>query len=63
MSDKPKIPSPDDIARQLLSVQPMSNNTFKNVYEAAKTQEELEAEGYKPVSSMGLMWVKDEKDD
>jgi hypothetical protein len=55
-----KIPTPDDLAKELLSVQPMPSDCFKGIIELSKTEEELKAEGYKPVSRMGLMWVKDE---
>lgn len=48
----------DEIARQLLSVQPMEGDLIANLYKASKPKEELVAEGYEPVSKIGLMWVK-----
>jgi hypothetical protein len=51
--------TPDQLARELLLVQPMPNNTFEVLYNESKSQAELKAEGYKPVSSLGLMWIKD----
>ncbi len=48
----------DEIARQLLSVQPMEGDLIANLYKASKSKEELVAEGYEPVSKIGLMWVK-----
>jgi hypothetical protein len=50
---------PEQRAKDLISVQPMDPMLFKNLYEAAKSKEELEKEGYRPVSRLGLMWVKD----
>jgi hypothetical protein len=46
------------IAEELVSVQPMPSETFADLYSASKSKEELEAEGYEPVSRIGLMWVK-----
>ena len=48
------------IAEELCSVQPMTNDTFKTRYDAATDRETLIDEGYKPVSRIGLMWVKDD---
>ena len=62
MKDTPKISSPDDIASQLISVQPMPNDFFSKIYDVSKSREELKAEGYKPVCDVGLVWVKDEKE-
>lgn len=52
----------DDIARQLLSVQPMNEagKALHSLYKNSKSREELINEGYKPVSRMGLMWIKDD---
>ena len=51
----------EDIARQLVSVQPMdgSGKALNELYKQSKTKEELIAEGYNPVSNMGLMWIKE----
>ena len=49
----------DKIAQQLVSVQSMPADTFKNLYDAAKSEEDLRAEGYEPVSKdTGVVWVK-----
>lgn len=53
-----KIPSPNDLAKELVNVQPVTNEGLKDLYELCKSKEELEAEGYRPVSSLGLMYVK-----
>lgn len=50
----------EQIGEQLVSVQPMPNDCFKNLYEASKTEDELRKDGYKPVSGLGLIWVKNE---
>lgn len=49
----------EDIAKELISVQPMGE-AFYQLYKNSKSQEELAREGYKPVSRMGLMWIKDD---
>jgi hypothetical protein len=47
------------IAQQLVSVQPMPSNTFTDLIISAKTEEELRAAGYEPVSQdTRIMWVK-----
>jgi hypothetical protein len=53
--------TPDQIAKDLLSVQPMTSNALKNLNEQSMSEEQLKEEGYKPVSRMGLMWIKKEK--
>ncbi len=58
-----KIPSPDDIAKELISVQPMPDNCLKGLREFSKSEKELKAEGYKPVSGLGLMWIKDDEEE
>lgn len=51
----------DQLAKDLTSVQPMPNDTLKLLYENAKDKETLKKEGYEPVSSLGLMWIKKDK--
>jgi hypothetical protein len=53
--------TPDQIAKDILSVQPMPSNAIKELYEHSMSEEHLKEEGYKPVSRMGLMWIKKEK--
>lgn len=53
---------PKKLAEELVSVQPMPNDAIKKLYEASKKEEQLKAEGYKPVSGLGLMWVKEEQE-
>jgi hypothetical protein len=48
------------MVEDLCSVQPMDSNIMKNLYQAGETKEELEKQGYKPVSRIGLLWIKDE---
>ena len=45
------------IAQDLVNAQPMDVD-FKCIAEPGMTQEALLAEGYQPVSNLGLMWVK-----
>lgn len=55
-----KLPKPEDIAKEICSVQPMPPDTFKKLYEASTPKEQLEKEGYRSVSGLGLLWVKNE---
>ena len=52
--------TPNLIAEDLCSVQPMDTNIIKNLLTASKTKEDLILEGYKPVSNLGLMWIKED---
>ena len=49
---------PDQIANEIIGVQPMGTNTLDALFENAKTKEELIESGYKPVSDLGFMWIK-----
>lgn len=51
---------PNTLAADICSVQPMPSDAIANLYKEAKSTEELKAEGYEPVSSLGLLWVKKE---
>ena len=51
---------PNKLAEDFCSVQPMPGNVFADLYKVAKSTEELKAEGYEPVSNLGLMWIKKE---
>ena len=52
---------PNVLAAEICSVQPMPNNAISELYKAAKDRDELIEEGYKPVSNLGLLWIKDDK--
>lgn len=54
---------PNVLAADICSVQPMPLDAIANLYKEAKSTEELKAEGYEPVSSLGLMWIKKDKRD
>jgi signal transduction histidine kinase len=41
--------------------QVLLNLVSNAIDEQSKSKEQLEKEGYKPVSDMGLMWIKEEK--
>ena len=56
-----KVSLAEQIANEIVSVQPMSSDIIKELYEQSMTKEELKKEGYKPVSRLGLMWVKDDE--
>ena len=51
---------PNILATDICSVQPMPSDAIANLYKEAKSAEELKAEGYEPVSSLGLLWIKKE---
>lgn len=48
------------ICEEIVRVQPMPNDVMKNLYESAKSEEWLKANGYEPVEKNGLslMWIK-----
>lgn len=48
------------LAEQIVSVQPM-DEAFKRLYEMSKSADQLRSEGYRPVSRLGLMWIKDKE--
>ena len=50
----------EQMARDICSVQPMPSDLFSNLYKSSKSREDLVKEGYKPVSRIGLLWIKDE---
>ena len=47
------------LADDILSVQPMPGNIMKDLFETATDKVELEKNGYKPVSRLGLLWIKE----
>ena len=51
---------PDQIAKELISIQPMGNNVISDLYKVSLTETELKEQGYKSVSDMGLMWIKND---
>ncbi len=57
---EPKKYSVEEIAEQIVRVQPIPSDTFSKLYSITMTEQELRDEGYKPVSRIGLMWIKDE---
>lgn len=52
---------PNVLAADICSVQSMPNNAISELYKASKSRDELIEEGYKPVSNLGLLWIKDDK--
>lgn len=49
----------DQMALEILSVQPMESDAIKTLYEASKSEKELQEQGYEPISKdTRLMWVK-----
>ena len=50
--------APSKIAEELVNVQPMPSDLGKRIMEHAKTEEELIADGYEPVSHHRVLWIK-----
>ena len=48
----------EQIANDIVSVQPMPNNIIKNLYDNSMSEEQLKKEGYSPLSNLNLVWVK-----
>lgn len=51
----------EDIAKKIISVQPMGEaaKAFAEIYNNARSEKELLKDGYKPVSRLGLMYIKE----
>ena len=47
-----------DMVSDLVSVQPIAPTVIKDLIDASKSEEWLRENGYKPVSSIGLVYVK-----
>ena len=56
-----KIPTPEQIAQELVNVQPMPSDCIKNLHDASMDTKQLMDSGYEPVSGLGLVWMKKEK--
>lgn len=52
---------PNMIAKEITDVQPISDDAIKSIYENSLSREELDKQNYKPVSEIGLLWIKDKK--
>lgn len=51
--------TPEQIAEEICSVQPMPNDIFADLLKASKPEEELIAKGYESVCpSTRLLWIK-----
>ena len=51
------------LVEDILSVQPMQNDVMKDLFESAKDKKDLEKDGYKPVSRLGLLYIKEHIDE
>lgn len=50
---------PQQIAEELVNVQPIDPKVFKDLYENACSEEQLIAEGYEPIDPQSkMLWVK-----
>jgi hypothetical protein len=50
---------PDQLADEICSVQPMDSQVVRNLLEGSESEAQLRADGFKPISRLGLLWVKD----
>jgi len=48
----------EQIANDIVSVQPMPNNIIKELYDNSMSEEQLKKESYSPLSNLKLVWVK-----
>ena len=48
----------EKLANEIVNVQPMPNTVISDLYKASSSEKELKEQGYKPVSNLGLMWIK-----
>lgn len=48
----------DQLAEEICSVQPMPSNLFSELKDIAYSRKELQEQGFKPVSRLGLLWQK-----
>lgn len=49
---------PNVLARDICAVQPMPSNAISELYETSMSRKDLIEQGYKPVSNLGLLWMK-----
>jgi hypothetical protein len=51
--------TPLEIAKAIVEIQPINHPILmENLLAVAKSDKELQEGGYKPVSRMGLLWIK-----
>jgi hypothetical protein len=59
---KLRIRAPEEIAKEIVSVQPIDSKIFKDLVESASSEEDLIREGYVPVDNQTkLLWHKLQK--
>lgn len=51
----------NQMARELVSVQPMPDDLMKKIGDHAHKDVDLKTLGYRPVSQLGLLWIKDDE--
>jgi len=53
--------TPDESAKELISVQPIPNDSIQQLYENSIDESELVKQGFKPIDNQSkLVWVKKE---
>jgi len=51
----------EELAKQICEVQPMPNDCMKNLIDSACDKTELIERGYRPISRLGLLWIREEE--
>ena len=49
----------EQIAKDIIDVQPMPHRAMKTLIESSSSEEVLIENGYRPVSRIGLLWIKE----
>ena len=52
---------PEETAKELNAVEPMPSTGMEELLDQARSAEWLQANGYEPVSRLGLIWRKKER--
>lgn len=50
----------ESMIKEITFVQPMPGNVISDLYKMSETEQELKEKGYKPVSNLRLMWLKED---
>lgn len=50
---------PEQLADEICGVQPMDSQVVRNLLDGSESEAQLRADGFKPVSRLGLLWTKD----
>ncbi len=54
---------PQSIAESIVNIDPMPDNIIKELIENSSNTSKLIEDGYKPVSNLGLLWIKTDQNE